>query len=211
MGMAVSARSKTKSRAKSSGSKLTDQQREFCQLLLTNPSRPDYELYMRAYPSCSSRNVASANAARLRKNRAVVRYLESARVKAEQRFEVTHERVMRELAAIAFLDPIEVLDPNGCVKDLGDMDESGRRALASVKVRKAVGDGNLGSGGVNTDVRFHSKLEALKLLAAMQGYMSNKGEDAQKDQLKELFEYVQKNEKPGPLKFDLALAKNSQF
>ena len=209
--MAVSASSKTKSRAKSSGSKLTDQQREFCQLLLTNPSRPDCELYMRAYPSCSSRNVASANAARLRKNRAVVRYLESARVKAEQRFEVTHERVMRELAAIAFLDPIEVLDPDGCVKDLGDMDESGRRALASVKVRKAVSGGTLGSGGVTEDVRFHSKLEALKLLASMQGYLSGKGEDGQKDPMQELFAYVQKRGSTGPLKFDPEIAKESQF
>lgn len=72
------------------------------------------------------------------------------------RTDVTQDRVVRELARIAFVDPTKVVDFNtGTVKP--DLDEDDRAVLAGVKVK-------YGDTCTEREVKFADKLKALELL-----------------------------------------------
>ena len=69
---------------------------------------------------------------------------------------VNQERVIRELARVAFLDPTKLASMNSAVVD-PDACEDDRAAIASVKVKS-------GSDWTEREVKFADKLKALELL-----------------------------------------------
>ncbi len=72
---------------------------------------------------------------------------------------INADRVVRELARIAFVNPVEVVDTNSAtVKD--DASEDDTAAIASVKVKVVTGDFD----SVEREVKFADKLKALELL-----------------------------------------------
>jgi phage terminase small subunit len=86
----------------------------------------------------------------------------SAAMKARSaRTEITADRVLHELAAIAFLDPAKVFTGTGEVRSLDQMDESVRRAIASVEtISSSAGDDVV----TVRKVRMGDKIRALELL-----------------------------------------------
>jgi len=79
-----------------------------------------------------------------------------------ERTEITADRVLHELAAIAFLDPAKVFTPTGEVRALDDMDESVRRAIASVETFTSSDED--GVVNITKKVKTNDKLRALELL-----------------------------------------------
>lgn len=195
----------------SATNRLTDRQRTFCQLLMTNPGVPDGDLYRRAYPSCRSAKGAGANAARLKKNPAVKAYLQEARESAEARFEVTQERIVRELVSIAFLDPLDVFEPDGILRPLDRINESSRRALAGIKVHRGPLISSSESDKDIKQVHFHDKLRALKMLATLLGFFPAKRQSAEENPFQQLLAMVQPSGRVGSCKIDLSVAEHSKF
>ncbi len=82
---------------------------------------------------------------------------------------INADRVVRELARIAFVNPVEVVDTNSAtVKD--DASEDDTAAIASVKVKIVTGDFE----SVEREVKFADKLKALELLGKHLGMYTDK-------------------------------------
>ena len=83
-----------------------------------------------------------------------------ARKEHAERNQINADRVLIELARIAFADVGDVLNPDGSPKPLDQIDESARRAIADVDPSKRV--------------KLHDKTRALGLLARHLGLLQDK-------------------------------------
>lgn len=118
--------------------------------------------YMAAYPR-SGYAAARAGAARLRKVPAVAAELKAARAAQRRRTRLDADRLLRELAAVAFSDIGDLFDADGSPLPPLLIDPVTRSAVASLTVTRTVS----ASGEVTETfrVRFWDKLRALELLA----------------------------------------------
>ena len=95
--------------------------------------------------------------------------LQEARAK---RTEITQDRVLQEYAKIAFFDIRKLVDDNGCVLPIGDLDDNTAGAIAGIEVqqsKESAGDETF-SEGVTIKVKISDKRAALDSISKMQGY-----------------------------------------
>lgn len=84
------------------------------------------------------------------------------------------ERVILELARIGLLDPRKMLDEQGQLLPLKAMDQDTAAAISSIKVSKRIIPGGPDAEDEieqTTEVRFHSKIDALEMLAKHLGIL----------------------------------------
>lgn len=122
--------------------------------------------YRKAYPNVKKEETAAAAAARMLRNVKVQKYIADRMQERQKRTEITQDRVVQELAAIAFLkvtDYAEVI--NGCVKikNTGDLNDDQIRAIAGIKE---------GANGI--EIKFNDKEKALELLGRHLGMWNDK-------------------------------------
>jgi phage terminase small subunit len=104
----------------------------------------------------------------LMKNKLIAAAIAEHEKKAQEKFEITHERILKELAKVAFDDEQDV--------DIGDMmdwdagsvsmipkDIMAKKAIRQIKSLKEV-IGKDGSRGIALEVKNYDKVKALKLL-----------------------------------------------
>lgn len=95
------------------------------------------------------------------------------KVKArEKRTEITQDRVLREYARLAFLDPAKLFDESGRPMSIQQMDEDTRRAIVGVDVA-TVGNADMGVGEV-LKIRLADKKGALDSVARHLGMFNDK-------------------------------------
>ncbi len=118
--------------------------------------------YRVAYPGASYA-AARTNAGRLLALPTVAREVRAGRAAQRRRTRVTADRVLRELAVIAFSDIGDLFDPDGRPIPVQQLDPATRRAIAARTVSSATD----ASGVLNEKfhVRLWDKLRALDLLA----------------------------------------------
>lgn len=83
------------------------------------------------------------------------------------KMEITRERVLREIAHSAFLDPTGIFDEDSTIKKPSEWSEQIRRSIASIEVFEEF-QGNGAQRrfiGITKKVKFASKLDALEKLA----------------------------------------------
>lgn len=83
---------------------------------------------------------------------------------------INQDRIIRELARIALVDPTNVVDMEDA-RLLEDATEDDRAAIASVKVKKVAGEE---FESVEREIRFADKLKALELLGKHFGMYTDK-------------------------------------
>jgi phage terminase small subunit len=83
------------------------------------------------------------------------------------KLDITKDRVLSELAAIAFSDPAGLYGPDGNLLAIKDMPENVRRAIASVKVnrQKSSSEGETLTEEHTVEIRHWPKVDALEKLA----------------------------------------------
>ena len=81
--------------------------------------------------------------------------------------EITADRVLKELACIAFSNIQNIFNQDGSIKPVSEMDEDTTRALKALEIIAS-------KEGLNKKVAFHNKLEALKILSQYTGILENK-------------------------------------
>lgn len=154
---------------------ITDKQRAFVDeyLIDLNATRA----YKAVYKSCKKDEAAAANASKLLRNAKVAEYLSQRQRELQQRTEITQDKVVRELAAIAFADIadyVRVQDHGGLsmveITPTSEIPESKRAAIASIKQ---------GNNGI--EIKLHNKLDALDKLGRHLGMF--KGDNAGNDDL----------------------------
>jgi phage terminase small subunit len=115
---------------------LTKQQRAFVDAYLADPQRKAGRAYESVYTARGQ--IAREKASRmLATNGNVASYVAmreaETRAKAAKSHDVTQERLLTELAGIAYADPAEMYDEDGKLLHIKDMPERIRRAIASVE------------------------------------------------------------------------------
>ncbi len=88
---------------------------------------------------------------------------------------LTADRVLEEVAHIAFSDPLECFEEGGKPRALRDMPEALRRAVASVETRETP------DGATSTKIRFWDKPKGLELTMRHMGMLKDKMELTGKD------------------------------
>lgn len=177
--------------------KLTLKQRRFVEEYAADPNA--FQAYVRAFGRYTSKGVLrSYGAAREQARRLLTKPDIQAEIAAAQeawaaRVGVTKERVLSELAALAFADPDDVYEPdsdNGGLpapKSWRDLPPAARKAIQSVKVRrkrlKADRDSVTQWEVEELEYRFHSKTDALDKLCKRLGFYAAEAPGDQKAQV----------------------------
>lgn len=126
--------------------------------------------YLVAYPRVKSENVAAVNGSKMLRNTKVASFIQERMQERQQRTEVTQDRVIQELAAIAFAkatDYVEIKNSGSSAKVLikatGELSEEQRRAIAGIKE---------GTNGI--EIKLNDKEKALELLGRHLGMWNDK-------------------------------------
>jgi len=109
-----------------------------------------------------STNVAAAAATRLFKHPAVKAVLAKSRKKLMKKFEISEERVLQEMACIAFLDIADLFNDDGSLKPISEIPEETRRALAGLEISELF-------DGVGEDREQVGRLKRLKVESKTKG------------------------------------------
>lgn len=163
---------------------MTEKQRIFADeyLIDLNATRA----YKIAYPRVKNDETAAAAAARLLKNVKVVTYIEKRMQDRQKRTEVTQDRVIEELAAIAFAratDFAQIVNGNVVLTDTADLTESQTKAIAGIK-----------EGKFGIELKLNDKEKALELLGRHLGMFKDKlevsGLDEEKNKLDDILQQM---------------------
>lgn len=122
--------------------------------------------YMVAYPSVKNEDVAAAAAVRLLKNVKVAEYIQKRMKERQIRTEVTQDKVIEELAAIAFAritDFVEIKDGYVKIKDTEGLSEFQIKAISGIKQ---------GKSGI--EIKLNDKEKALDFLGRHLGMWNDK-------------------------------------
>lgn len=142
--------------------------------------------YRVAYPSVKKDETAAAAAARMLRNVKVAEYIQERMQERQKRTEITQDRVLQELAAIAFAKATDYAEiKNECVriKDTAELDEQQVRALAGIE-----------EGKFGIKVKLNDKEKALELIGRHLGMFKDKlevsGLEEEKKKLGDILEQL---------------------
>ena len=124
--------------------------------------------YKVAYPSVKKDETAAQAGSRMLRNVKVAAYIQKRMEERQKRTEITQDRVLQELAAIAFAKATDYAEiKNECVRirDTAELDEQQIRALAGIE-----------EGKFGIKVKLNDKEKALELLGRHLGMFKDKVE-----------------------------------
>jgi phage terminase small subunit len=157
---------------------LSPRQLEFVRLYLGGATAK--QAYIDAWYKARG-NAAEVNAARLLRNAQVARLVEEARTKALDRAftaaDLTADRLTREIARLAFLDPRKLRHPDGRWKDLAELDDDTAACVAAVEFEAAPlenPDGSKTLVPVLKRIKLWDKNAALRTGVAVRGMVTEK-------------------------------------
>lgn len=110
---------------------MTDAQKRFCDeyLIDLNATRA----YKVAYKRCKKDETARANSSRLLTNDNVKKYIAVKQEEIEKRTKITQDRVLKELAKIAFGDIRKLYTDNGALRSIVDLEDDIAGAISGVE------------------------------------------------------------------------------
>jgi len=157
----------SKGKAKKStevSTKLTQKQRRFCEEYIIDLNGTQAAIRS-GYSERTATVVASENLTKPN----VQNYIKQLQAEIQERNKITVDELVRTLASFVRLDPKDMFDENGMVKNLNDMPEAARKCIAELKVMEISSvDGPI---GVMKNIKLPSKLEAIeKLMKHLGGY-----------------------------------------
>lgn len=153
---------------------MTEAQKRFCDeyLIDLNATRA----YKVAYPNCKKDETASAAGSRMLGNVKVQEYIAIHQKQREERTQVTQDKVIQELAKIAFADIRELYSDTGSLKNIKCLEDNIAGAISSIETfeeyegrgedREYIGD--------TKKVKLLDKTKALELLGKHLGIFTDK-------------------------------------
>lgn len=145
---------------------LTEKQKIFADEYLVDLNAT--RAYRTAYPTVKKDETAAAAGARLLRNVNVSAYVQERMQDRQRRTEVTQDRVIHELAAIAFAqitDYLEIRNNTVAIKDTAELSPGQISAIAGIKE---------GANGI--EIKLNSKEKTLELLGRHLGMWNDKVE-----------------------------------
>lgn len=153
---------------------MTNAQKRFCDEYLVDLNAT--RAYKVAYPNTKKEETASSNGSRMLRNDKVQKYISEKIKEREKRTEVTQDRVINELAKIAFMDIRKLYTENGQLKNIADIDGNTAGAISSLETLEeydGYGDDREKIGDTKK-VRLLDKTKALELLGRHLGIFNDK-------------------------------------
>ena len=83
------------------------------------------------------------------------------------------DRVLEELANIAFVDPLDIFNEDGTIKDLHKIPAHARKAISNITIRELYRKDGIHEGAIS-NLKLESKLKALELLGKHMSMFSDK-------------------------------------
>jgi phage terminase small subunit len=154
--------------------KLTPKQKLFCKYYLISLNATDAAIKA-GYSKKTANRIGTENL-----SKPVIReYLESQMKSKEQELDISVDRILKELASIAFLDISEFYNEDGTLKNIKEINETARRAIQSVTTREEQGatveDGEIKPQFFNVNnIKANDKLNALELLGKYHSIFKDK-------------------------------------
>jgi phage terminase small subunit len=147
--------------------RLTAQQRVFVEELLNDPKFKPTDAAKKAGYKAPSQ---AAN--KLMNDKVVAAYIGKELYLRSQRNQVTADEVLRALTDIAFFNIQSILEDDGTIKNIADIEEHMAFAIESIETTTRT-DRN-GDVTTQTKLKFHSKIAALELLAKHLGMLQER-------------------------------------
>jgi len=137
--------------------KLTDKQKLFCEEYLV-----DLNATQAARRAGYSEKTAYSQGQRLLKNVEAQKLVQSKMGDRSDRTQITQDRVLDEIAAIAFGDIRKLFNEDGTLKPITDLDDDAAKIIAGFDINTVIGDE---FGGIKTTkVKTNDKLRSLEML-----------------------------------------------
>lgn len=110
---------------------MTDAQKRFCDeyLIDLNATRA----YKVAYKRCKKDETANVNGSKLLRNTKVKEYIAQKQAEIQKRTEITQDKVIKELAKIAFGDIRKLYTENGALRNIIDLEDDIAGAISGVE------------------------------------------------------------------------------
>ncbi|MTI95397.1 MAG: terminase small subunit [Firmicutes bacterium] len=146
--------------------RISEKQKQFVDALLADPEMHQTRAYMQVYTSVKNEATAAVNATRLLKKPHVQEYLRQRMKAREKRIEISQDKVINEIARMAFSDIINYAEVDGHrvkIKSTRDIPADMRAAIIAIKE---------GANGI--EVKIADKLKALELLGRHLGMFNDK-------------------------------------
>lgn len=165
--------------------KLTDKQKRFCEEYLIDLNAT--QAYIRAGYSVKKVVTAEQNASKLLRNTKVKEHIEYLRAEQSKRTEITADRVLAELAAIAFSDRTDIakIEDGGVVTftPTDQLDKDAKKTISGIE-----------NGKYGTKVTTYDKVKALELIGKHLGmFTSGADNSAALDKLDEVLGRIEGN------------------
>lgn len=143
---------------------LSDKQKRFCEAYLIDLNAT--KAYKSVY-NTKNDNSAAASAAKLLRNPKIQQYLQDRQKALQEKTGITQERVLKELASIAFSDIRKYYNDDNAMLKIIDLDPEAAAAIAGVEVDelKEWIDGENITVGVTRKLKRWDKVKALEMLA----------------------------------------------
>jgi len=121
---------------------------------------------------------AEANGPRLLKDKHVAEYLKTKAEMTMDKFDISEERIVQEIACTAFLDPADFYDEDGRLLHIRSMPEHARRVLAGMDIYvEYEGKGNEREAvGYTNKIKYSDKKSSLELLMKYKGMLKQEVE-----------------------------------
>ena len=146
---------------------MTDKQKRFCEEYMI-----DLNASAAARRAGYSPKYINGNAPKLLQNTPIRARIDQLMADQSQRTGVNADRVIRELARVAFVNAPDVVDSNTAAV-LPNANRDDTAAIASVRVKESSGDSG---DSVEREIKFADKLKALELLGKHLGMFTDKVE-----------------------------------
>lgn len=124
--------------------------------------------YKTAYPNIKNDNTAAVNGSKILRNTKVKEEIEKRMKEREKRTEITQDKVIKELANLAFTDRTDIVTITSgrvIIQDFDDLTPEQRACIAGVKETK-----------FGIEVSFYGKEKALEMLGRHLGMFNDKME-----------------------------------
>lgn len=156
--------------------KLTQKRETFARLYVEYGDAS--KAYREAFPASQKWKDAAVHvaASRLLSDAKVSLRIEELKKKRSQKLDISENRVLAEIAAIAFSDVGELADEQGGFKGLKNLNPATRRAVKSVRFKRYIeGKGEEAQQVEIIQVDMHPKLPALERICEIKGITAPKG------------------------------------
>ncbi len=155
---------------------MTEKQKIFCDEYIKdfNATRA----YRVAYPSCKKDETAKSAGSRLLTNVNVISYINQRKEELKNKIEITQERVLQEMARIAFCDIRKLYNENGGLKNVQDLDDDTASIITGIETTEEFeGYGeDREQIGYTKKVKLVDKTKALDMLGKYFGMFKEKVE-----------------------------------